>query len=205
MSLQEQQENKTETTLRRTRDWFAQKADSAHARAWLAVFSFTESSVFFIPPDPLLAAMVFLHKERWIRYTVLTSVASIAGAVFGYIVGAVLFEVLGAPIVEFYNLHDRLTLASELVNESVFVFTLTAAFTPIPFKVAVLAAGFTKANFIAFFVATLIGRTARYFFVGIVFKVFGDNADLIMRRFWFFATVGGVVVLALYGLYLFLF
>jgi membrane protein YqaA with SNARE-associated domain len=201
MSHQEPQENKTEDTLRRTRDWIAQKADSAHARVWLAIFSFTESSIFFIPPDPLLAAMVFVHKARWIQYTIITSIASVAGAVFGYIVGAVLFDALGMPIIELYNLHERVALASELINESVFVFTLTAAFTPIPFKVAVLAAGFTKANFISFFVATIIGRGARYFLVGVVAKVFGDNADAIMKRFWFFATVVGIVVLVLYGVY----
>tara|TARA_B100000745_G_scaffold46060_1_gene27746 strand:- start:2367 stop:2984 length:618 start_codon:yes stop_codon:yes gene_type:complete len=205
MSPQEQQENRTEETLRRTRDWFAQKADSAYARMWLAVFSFSESCVFFIPPDPLLAMMVFLHKDRWIRYVVLTSTSSIAGAVFGYVIGAVLFEAVGTPIVEFYNLQNSFELTSKLVNESVFVFTLTAAFTPIPFKIAVLAAGFTKANFIAFFVAALIGRSARYFLIGIVFKVFGDHAEVIMRRFWFLATVGGTIILVLYWLYLLLF
>lgn len=191
-----------EERLRRAHGWFAKKADTAHARIWLAAFSFTESSIFFIPPDPLLAAMVFVHKDRWVTYTVLTAIASIVGAVFGYVVGAVLFETVGIRIVELYSLQEYMESATMLIESSVFIFTLTAAFTPIPFKVAVLAAGFTKANFVAFFVATVVGRGARYAIVGYVAKVFGENAERIMKRFWLFATIVGIVILVLYALYL---
>jgi len=188
--------------LRNARDWFARKADTTHARLWLGVFSFTESSVFFIPPDPLLAAMVFVHKERWLRYVLITAITSTAGAVFGYIVGAILFETVGARIVDFYNLQEQMALAAKLIDESVFVFTLTAAFTPIPFKVAVLAAGFTKANLFAFIVATVVGRTARYATVAYVAKVFGENAEHIMKKFWLYATFAGVAILGAYVLFL---
>ena len=193
-----------EEKIRSARDWFSRKADTIHARAWLAVFSFTESSIFFVPPDPLLAAMVFVHKDRWLRYTVIASVASILGAIFGYIIGAVLFETIGTRLLDIYNLHEPMRQATDLIHQSVFVFTLTAAFTPIPFKVAVLAAGFAKANFFAFLVAAFVGRSARYLAVAYIAKVFGENADEIIKRFWWYATIAGVVVLAIYGVFLFL-
>lgn len=193
-----------EETLRRSHQWFSEKANTAHARVWLAVFSFTESCVFFIPPDPLLAAMVFVHEHRWVRYTIITTAASIAGAVFGYVVGAVLFELIGTRLIELYGLQEHMEQASALINESVFVFTLTAAFTPIPFKVAVLGAGFAKANFIAFFIAVVIGRLARYAFIAYVAKVFGAHAEHIFKKFWWYATIGGVVILAAYTLYVLL-
>ena len=190
-------------TLRRSMyDWCARKAASVHASIWLGALSFTESSVFVIPPDPLLAALVFLRRERWLRYALFTAGWSVAGAAFGYVVGAVLFETIGVRIVAWYDLQEYMTQAIEVLNESVFIFTLTAAFTPIPFKVAVLAAGFAKANIAAFFVATLIGRSARYLLIAFVAKVFGDHAEAIMKRFWFYATLSGVGVLVLYGVYL---
>ena len=189
--------------VRTAHDWFSKKADSVHARLWLVALSFTESSIFFVPPDPLLAAMVFVHKERWLRYALITTIASVVGAIFGYVVGAVLFETLGVRIIDFYNLHEYMAQASEVLENSVFVFTLTAAFTPIPFKVAVLAAGFTKANFIAFFVATVLGRIARYGIVAYVAKVFGDHTEHILRKFWWYATLGGVGALVVYGLFYF--
>lgn len=193
-----------EERLRKANDWFAAKADTAHARLWLAGLSFGESSIFFVPPDLLLAAMVFVHKERWIRYTILTTVTSVAGAVFGYVIGALLFETFGVWLVEVYGLQEYMQQATRLVNENVFIFTLTMAFTPIPFKVGVLAAGFTKANFIAFFIAALVGRAARYALVAYVAKIFGDNADHIMRRFWLSTTLGGMVIITLAVLYFFL-
>lgn len=205
MLNQELQENKTYETLSKTKQWFADRARSAHARVWLGVFSFTESCIFFIPPDPLLAALVFLHKERWFFYSILTVTASVLGAVFGYIVGAVLFETIGAHIIATYGLTAYFLEAQKLIEQSVFVFTLTAAFTPIPFKVAVLTAGFTKANFFAFVLAAIIGRTARYMFVAYVAKVFGDNAESIMRRFWWYTGALGVfIVIALIAYYFFL-
>lgn len=186
---------------RSTESWFTRAAQSTYARLWLVALSFTESSVFLVPPDPLLAAMVFARPTRWVRYTLITAASSIAGAIFGYVVGALLYDTLGAHIIALYGLQVPMERAVELVNNGVFVFTLTMAFTPIPFKVAVLAAGFTKANFLAFFLAAVGGRIARYTFVAVIAKVFGEHFEYIMRRFWWFATVGGFVILGAYGIY----
>ena len=193
-----------EERLRSARDWFAQKADTTHARMWLALLSFTESSVFIIPPDPLLAAMVFVRKDRWLRYALITAVASIAGAVFGYVLGALFYDLVGARIVEFYHLQPHMAKATELVKNGVFVFTVIMAFTPIPFKIAVLAAGFTKANFLAFFIAAAGGRGIRYVLVALIAKVFGEHAEHFMKRFWWYVTIGGTVLLVVYLLYYFL-
>lgn len=194
-------EERTQEQLRNACDWFARKADTTYARWWLAVFSFTESSIFIILPDPLLAAMVFVQKERWIRYAVITSAASIAGAVFGYFIGAVLFEVVGARIVEMYGLQEYMDTTAKLMRDNVFIFTLTAAFTPIPFKAVVFTAGFTKANFILFFIATVLGRSARYFFVAFVAKVLGENSDHLIKRFWFYSMGVGILIFAIFIAY----
>ncbi|PCI30851.1 hypothetical protein COB52_00780 [Candidatus Kaiserbacteria bacterium] len=191
--------------MKGARDWIQQKADSVHARIWLVILSFTESSVFVIPPDPLLATMVFLNKKRWIRYTVITAGASVAGAVFGYVIGAILYDTVGIKLIELYSLQEHMIKATELIEKGVFVFTLTMAFTPIPFKVAVLSAGFTKANFMAFFIATVGGRFARYFLVAYVAKVFGDNGENIMKKIWWFATLAGIFVITAVTLYIYLF
>lgn len=192
-----------EERLRNTRDWFSRKADTVYARMWLGALSFSESSFFPIPVDPLLAAMVFVHKERWFKYASIASITSIGGALFGYILGWLLFDLAGVRLIDLYGLHDYMTQATTLINEGVFVFTLTAAFTPIPFKVAVLAAGFTKANIFAFLTAAIIGRSARYLLVAYVAKVFGNHAEHILRKFWWYATLAGVLIFIMFGVYLF--
>jgi len=197
-------EGNFEDKLRKAHEWFSKKADTVHARIWLGVFSFTESCVFIIPPDPLLAAMVFVRKERWVRYALITSITSIIGAIVGYIIGAVLFKTIGLRLIEIYNLQAQVKSASTLINDNVFVFILTAAFTPIPFKVAVITAGFTKANFISFLVAVIGGRSARYFLIAYVAKIFGANADKMMKKFWWITTGIGTLIFIVYAIFYFL-
>lgn len=182
-------------------DWFKVYAETAHAKALLALLSFTESSIFIIPPDPLLAAMVLVQRERWLYYALLTTTASIAGAMFGYLLGAVFFDTIGTRIVEFYNLSTEIERAGAFVKEGVFVFTITMAFTPIPFKVAVLSAGLFHANFFSFIIATIVGRSARYVVVALAAKIFGENASSVLKRFWWIATGIAVVGLAAYAWY----
>ena len=186
----------------RGKEWFRARADSIHAKFWLAALSFTDASIFFIPPDPLLAAIVLVHQKRWVWYAAFTMAFSVFGAIFGYFVGAVFFDVVGVRIIEFYNLGAAMEQARILINESLFVFTLTVAFTPIPFKVAALSAGFAKANVATFLLATILGRTARYFLVAYVAKMFGDRGEALLRRFWWVAFFGGILILAVYTWYL---
>lgn len=160
--------------------------------------------MFFIPPDPLLAAMVFVHEERWWRYALLTSIASIVGAIAGYALGAVLFDTIGTRLIEFYSLDVYMQQAAVLMQEGLFLFTLTAAFTPIPFKVAVLAAGFTKANFFVFLVAVILGRGLRYITIAYVAKIFGVHTEKILKRFWLWTSAVGGVGILLYLLYMFM-
>lgn len=190
--------------LRRAHVWFSQKADTVYARAWLFILSFTESCIFFIPPDPLLAAMVFVKREKWLDYALLTLVASLLGAVVGYALGAVLFETIGVRVIALYHLQEYMAQATELIQNGVFIFTLTTAFTPIPFKAAVLAAGFTKSNFILFLVAAFLGRIARYVGIAYLAKVFGAYSENIIEKFWWYTSIGGGVLIVLYALYVIL-
>lgn len=182
--------------------WFRERADSAHAKFWLAALSFTEASIFIVPPDPLLAAIVLVHRGRWIWYVAFTTIFSVFGALFGYVIGAVLFDTIGVRIVEFYGLATQMEHARNLIGESVFIFTLTTAFTPIPFKVAVLAAGFARADIALFLLATIIGRFLRYGVVALAAKTFGEHGEVLLKRFWWAASLIALLGLALYAWYL---
>src|SRR3546814_18633973 len=77
-----------------------------HALLALAVISFAESSFFPIPPDVLLIPMILAARDRaWLIATVCT-VASVVGGAAGYGIGALLFDTIGRPIVEFYGYLD---------------------------------------------------------------------------------------------------
>jgi membrane protein YqaA with SNARE-associated domain len=146
-------------------EWFEVRAKGVHAQAWLAAISFAESVFFPIPCDVLLIALLAARAGRWVWYAFITTLSSIAGAVFGYLLGLYVFEPVARPIIELYHLAEEFAHVGLLFEGSTFWVMLAAAVTPIPFKVFVLTGGFFAVPFLPFVVASIIGRGARFFLV----------------------------------------
>lgn len=181
--------------------WFRQRAHGRYAQFWLAFFSFSESSFFPVSPDVLLIAILMAGANRWVYFATLTTVASVLGGIFGYIIGAVFYDTLGKAIIDFYGLEGEIARVRELFNGNVFWTIFLAAFTPIPYKVFVLAGGFFKINFLAFLIASTLGRGARFFLVAYLVRTYGERA---VRLFFRYMTVATLLLLVLIGLYIFI-
>ena len=182
-------------------EWFSARAHTRHAQAWLFVLSFTESCCFIVPPEVLLIPMLMADSARWMWYALFTSFASMLGAVFGYLIAYLFFDALGAKIIAFYHLTEEFQRVAELFAHNAFWVMFTAAFTPIPFKVFVLAAGFFKINFLVFIIASLLGRTLRYTLISYIAHRFGALATRTMlamseRVTWILTGLGVLVVLS---------
>lgn len=184
--------------LRTKWEWFVERAQGVHTKAWLFALSFTESSVFIIPPDPLLIAVLLAGSSRWLYYATLTTVASVLGALFGYILGATFFDLLGEPLIALYGWRDEFLLVQELFSRDAMGILLLAAFTPIPYKVFVLAAGFLSVNPFVFLATAVIGRGVRYFLVAYATHRFGTYAIDLVRRYSTAATIAAVVIIIAY-------
>lgn len=180
--------------MRKCWEWFQARATSKHAEAWLAVMSFSESSFFLIPPDVLLIAILSAQAGRWVYYAVLTTVSSVAGAVFGYALGYYVFEPLVQPLIELYGLATEFAHVGALYEESTFISVFTAAFTPIPFKVFVLAGGFFKVPLIPFVLASIMGRGMRFFIVAWLSHRYGPRGAEFALRYMDRILIGMVVL-----------
>ena len=176
--------------------WFKERAHGTHAKAWLLFLSFSESSFFIIPPDFLLIPILLAGAKRWIYYATITTVAAVAGAIFGYILGAFFLETVGARLVEFYGIAERVTAIGTLFDDNVFWVIFTAAFTPIPYKVFVLSAGFFKVNIFSFIIASILGRGLRYFAIAFLMKRYGEHITRLALRYFTLATFIAVVLAA---------
>lgn len=192
-----------EYKIRSTR-WFKERAHGTHAKAWLFALSFSEASFFVIPPDVLLIAILMAGASRWLYYALLTTVASVLGALFGYGIGFFFFDAVGIRIVELYHLTEELARTQNLYNRNAFWVIFTAAFTPIPYKVFVLSAGFFKVNFMVFLVASIIGRGLRYFLVAYITKLFGGGMTRLYLRYFNVITFVVVALATLFVLWYFL-
>jgi len=65
-----------------------------HAPWYLASLSFAESSFFPIPPDVMLAPMTLTQPKQAWYFASLTTLTSVLGGVFGYVIGLFLFELI---------------------------------------------------------------------------------------------------------------
>ena len=182
--------------IRRLYDWTL--AWAAHPRAlWvLAVVSFLESSIFPIPPDVLLLPMVLARPKRaWLIAGVCT-VASVAGALLGYAIGAFAFDAVGRPVLEALGKGDYFDEFAQRFNEWGAWVVLAAGVTPFPFKVITILSGATQLSLPVFVVASILARGLRFFVVAGLLWAIGEPARaFIEKRLTLVFTLGVVVLL----------
>jgi len=163
------------TIFNRLYRWFIAWAKKPQAEKALAGFSFAESSFFPIPPDPLLIAIVFANTKKYLRYATITVVASILGGIAGYYIGWGLFESLGRWFIDVNNLQDAYMSLGEKYNQGVFLTVLAAALTPIPYKIVTISAGAFQVAFWPFLLASIIGRSLRFYGVSSLARLLGNK------------------------------
>lgn len=185
--------------LRRLYLWVLSWADSPYGTAGLMGISFAESSFFPIPPDVLQIALSVSRPTRAFLYAALSTVASVAGGVLGWVIGRGLWQV-AAPfffswIPGFSEEHFAYVEEQYQANAAIAIFA--AAFTPIPFKVFTIAAGACSVPLLTLVAASTIGRGLRFFLVACVMRIFGEQAKRILNRNLEIVTLllGGLIVL----------
>ena len=189
--------------LRALYDWTLHWAETPQALTALFIIAVAESSVFPVPPDVLLIAIVAARPDAWIRAAALCTAGSVVGGVIGYAIGAGFMATAGQAIVDFYQAQAAWDRVVALYTGRWGVwFLAAAAFTPIPYKVATIAAGATLMPFAPFVVVSALGRAGRFVLVAAILRVFGPqvrrrleaNFDLAALLF-FVLLVGGFLVL----------
>ncbi|MCS6966014.1 MAG: DedA family protein [Candidatus Kapabacteria bacterium] len=160
--------------LREKRSWMEAAAAKPGALWTLFGIAFAESSVFPIPPDAMLVPLAVLHRQKAFLAAAICTVGSILGALLGYALGYGFMDVIGWRIVQLYNAQEAWQQVVRLYRgEFGMWFLVAAAFTPIPYKIATLAAGAVALPLLPFIVLSLIGRGARFFLVAALAWAFG--------------------------------
>jgi len=154
--------------------WFNKTARSPLVIVGLFFVSLFESIFFPIPPDPFLLIAVAVNKKQWVRLSASVFIGSILGAIIAYILGRTLFDTFGVWLIDTYSLQTEFTKVQELFKNNTFLAVLLAAFTPIPFKLFTLTAGFMSASIFQFLLASIIGRGIRFFALGYLTAIFGE-------------------------------
>ena len=169
--------------LRRLYDWTISLAGTRHALWALALVSFAESSFFPIPPDVLMIPMIIARPRRAFVIATVALVASVLGGLFGYYIGAQLFDAVGRPVLEFYGKMQAADLFNARFRDWGAWAVLIAGVTPFPFKVITIMSGWTGLNLPVFVVSAIVARGLRFFIVAALLWQFGAPIrDFIERR-----------------------
>lgn len=142
----------------------ATRCGAAHPH--VGVLSFAGSSFFPIPPDVMLAPMVLVQPHRALRFALLTTLASVADGLFGYVIGYYALELIRPWLYQWGEWQSYLTMRGWFDRWG-FWAVVVAGFSPIPYKMFAIAAGAMHVAIIPFILASLLGRGGRFFLVAI--------------------------------------
>ena len=117
--------------------------------------------------------MVIAAPTRAWRIAFVCSISSLFGGIFGYIIGAYFFDLIGQPIVDFYHLQSQFERFRTLYNDYGALIVAVAGFSPIPYKVFTIASGVTHLDMTTFIIASAVSRSARFFLVAALLWKYG--------------------------------
>jgi len=156
--------------------------DSKHMLSGITIASFLESTIVPIPLEAVLVPLMQARREKLWVIALMATIGCIVGALFGYALGYYLFDVVGDWVINTFSSPEKFENVRQQMQAQGFWFVITLGIVPIPFQIAMLAAGATKYSLILFLIASAIARSIRYFGLAIVVYYAGNQAERIISK-----------------------
>lgn len=153
-----------------------------HAPWYLGGMSFAESSFFPVPPDVMLAPMCLASPHRAWFFALLTTLTSVAGGIFGYLIGYFALDAV-MPWLQQSHYWEAYQTAVAWFERWGFWAVFVAGFSPIPYKVFTVAAGALSMALFPFTAASFVGRGLRFFLVAGLMAWGGERMEMLLHRY----------------------
>ncbi len=200
--------------MRSLYDWVLKWSHSKNSQAALFIIALAEASFFPVPPDALLIALCMGDHKKWYRFAIICTVGSVLGGILGYLIGQYAFVLVGESMMSLTaslsgtSPEELMKIAQHWFNEKEIWGVKVgpwavgiAGFTPIPYKVFTIAAGFFKMSFLPFVFASIVARALRFFVVsgliGIMYKKYGNKIQEFIDKYFNLLAVAFIVLLFL--------
>ncbi len=181
--------------FKRLYHWVLSLAESERAPSALAAIAFAESSFFPIPPDVILIPMSLARPKQAWRYAAICTIASVAGGMVGYGIGALLFDTVGQWLIDAYGYGDRMAALKESYARWGALVILLKGLTPIPYKLVTIMSGLLGYNFLMFVLLSVLTRGTRFFVLAGVLNRYGDPLRAALERH--FALFMGIIAVTI--------
>lgn len=163
--------------------------------------SFLESTIVPIPLEALLIPLLQKRRDKLWQVALMATMGCITGALLGYALGYYTFELLRDWIVTHWITEQKLDTVMLRIKTEGFWFVMTLGVAPIPFQIAMLAAGATQFSLLLFLLATGLSRAIRYFGIALVVYIAGDKAEKLIKKYKL-ATLGLITSVLLAAWYI---
>lgn len=169
-------------------------ADTPYGSPALFLLAFSEASFFPVPPDVLLMVLCISRPRRAFFYALLCTSGSVIGGMFGFYIGLKFWGI--AREILFHYIDQQTFEGVRMYFQQYEAWAVAAAgFTPIPYKVFTISAGFFRVNFPVFLIASVLSRGARFFLVSTLIYFFGERIRQFIDRYFNTLTVVFMILL----------
>ena len=173
---------------------------SRHAFWGLGIASFLESILIPIPLEAVLIPLMQARRNQIFLLGTVALLGCLAGATVGYFVGYYVFDAVGQQLVEMISTPEQFEHVRIRMEKDGFWFILSVGVIPIPFQIAMLAAGATSYSFFLFILASALSRALRYYGLGLLVLIAGNRAQAIFERHKMSAAIViTIMVIVLWG------
>lgn len=169
--------------LKRLYDWVLHWANTPYGMPALFLLAFAESSFFPIPPDVLLIALSLSIPKKAFKYAAICTLGSVLGGVFGYFLGWQFWELAKGILFQYIDPAGFEIVRNYFIKYEAWAVSI-AGFTPIPYKVFTISAGFLRADFMVFFIASVLSRGARFFLVSLMIFHYGPSIRAFIDKYF---------------------
>jgi len=181
---------------RRLTDWTVSLANRKAAEYWLYFLTFLESSVFPIPSDVLFIPMVLIKPQKAWRYAFWVSFFSIAGGVLGWAIGHFAYNMIAAPLLEFYGKYEQFeALRGSASADFLLLLLLSSGFFHLPpLKIVTILAGAAGVPLWLFIVSAIVARAGRYYLLAWLLKKYDQAILDFLHRHMRVLCIGGAAL-----------
>lgn len=157
-------------------------AQHPHGIYYLSLLSFLESFVLpYPPPDIMLAPMVLKNPKLAYRFAFFCTIFSVIGGIIGYLIGHYALELI-MPLIQKMHYADELTQVKHWFNLYGIAIVAIAGFSPIPYKIFTLGAGFMSFALLPFVLVSFLSRGMRFFLLTWLVKKYGCQCDVWLQK-----------------------
>ena len=90
--------------------------ESKYSNPFIFFICFIEAIIFPFPQEIFMIPMMAANHKKIFKIALYALLGSITGAIFAYFIGMYFFDLIGKPIIEFYNFQNELDTFSQNIS-----------------------------------------------------------------------------------------